>query len=89
MTIYQVHFVDHGNNVRSVECIERATDAEAIEAAHKMNVPTFIAGFDVWEDDRLVHRHRKSPEHGIRRRVISELDIWRAANLLIRPKQVS
>jgi hypothetical protein len=59
MMIYRVHFVDHGNNVRSVECIERATDAEAIEAAHKMNVPTFIAGFDVWEDDRLVHRHRK------------------------------
>jgi hypothetical protein len=57
--IYRVHFVDHGNNVRSVECIERATDTEAIEAAHKMNVLTFIAGFDVWEDDRLVHRHRK------------------------------
>ena len=57
--IYRVQFVDHGNNVRGVERIERATDVEAIEAAHKMNVPTFIAGFDVWEDDRLIHRYRK------------------------------
>ena len=48
--IYRVHFVDHGNNVRSVEYIERATDPEAIEAAHNMNVPTFIAGFDMGED---------------------------------------
>ena len=57
--IYRVQFVDYGNNIRGVARIERATDAEAIEDAHKMNVPTFIAGFDVWEDDRLVHRHRK------------------------------
>jgi hypothetical protein len=57
--MYRVEFVDHGDNVRGVERIERASDAEAIEAAHKMNVPTFIAGFDVWEEDRLVHRHRK------------------------------
>jgi len=59
MTLYWVEFVDHGDNVRSVKRIERATDAEAIEAAHKMSAPTFIAGCDVWEDDRLVHRHRK------------------------------
>jgi hypothetical protein len=58
--IYLVEFVDHGDNVRGVERIERATDAEAIEAAHKMNVQTFfIAGFDVRQDDRLVYRHRK------------------------------
>jgi len=59
MTLYWVEFVDHGDNVRSVKRIECATDAEAIEAADNINVPTFIAGFDVWEDDRLVHRHRK------------------------------
>ena len=57
--IYWVEFVDHGNNVRGVERIEHATDAEAIEAAHEMNILTFIAGFDVWEHDRLVHRYRK------------------------------
>jgi hypothetical protein len=58
-TMYRVEFVDHGDNVRGVERIERATDAEAIETAHKLNIPTFIAGFDVWQDDRLVIRHRK------------------------------
>jgi hypothetical protein len=57
--VYRVEFVDHGNNVRGVERIERATDAEAIGAAHEMNIPTFIAGFDVWERDRLVHQYRK------------------------------
>ena len=57
--MYRVEFVDYGDNVRGVERIERASAAEAIEAAQKMNVPTFIAGFDVWEEDRLVHRHRK------------------------------
>jgi hypothetical protein len=24
-----------------------------------MNIPAFIAGFDVWEHDRLVHQYRK------------------------------
>jgi hypothetical protein len=57
--IYRVEFVDYGDNVRDVERLERATDAEAIEGAHKMNIPTFIAGFDVWEEDRLIHRYRK------------------------------
>ena len=47
LMMYRVEFVDHGDNVRGVERIQRATVAEAIEAAHKMNVPTFfIAGFD-------------------------------------------
>jgi hypothetical protein len=59
MMIYRVQFVDYGNNIRGVEYIEHATDAEAIEVAHKMNLPTFIPGFDVWEGDRLVHHHRK------------------------------
>jgi hypothetical protein len=57
--MYGVEFVDYGDNVRGVESIERATDADAIEAAHKMNIPRYIAGFDLWEGDRLVRRHRK------------------------------
>jgi len=60
LMLYRVEFVDHSNNARAVERIDRATDAEATEAAHKMNVTAFfIAGFDVWEGDRLVHRHRR------------------------------
>lgn len=58
MQIYRVHFVDHGGNVYSTERIENDSDEEAIKAAHRLDVPSIGAGFDVWEDERLVHRHR-------------------------------
>jgi hypothetical protein len=58
MPIYRVHFVDHGGNVYSTEHIEHDSDEQAIEAAHRLNVPSIGAGFEVWEDERLVHRHR-------------------------------
>jgi hypothetical protein len=58
MALYRLHFVDHGNNVRETRHIEHDSDDEAIEAAHRMNVSWIGAGFDVWEDERLVHRHR-------------------------------
>src|SRR5215831_15524273 len=55
---YRVHFVDYGDNVYSTEYIEHDDDEGAIAVAHRMNVPSIGAGFDVWNDDRLVHRHR-------------------------------
>jgi len=58
MPLYRVHFVDHGDNVYSTEYMEHDDDQEAIAVAQRMNVPSIGAGFDVWNDDRLVHRHR-------------------------------
>ena len=58
MALYRVHFVDHGDNVYATEYVEHEDDASAIEAAHRMNVPSIGAGFDLWDDERLVHRHR-------------------------------
>ena len=58
MALYQVHFVDHGNNTYSIEHIEHDNDDEAVQAAHRLNVPSIGAGFDVWHGDRLVHQHR-------------------------------
>jgi hypothetical protein len=59
MALYRVHFVDHGDNIRSTHHVEHEDDEAAIEAAHRLNVlPHMNGGFEVWHDDRLVHRHR-------------------------------
>ena len=59
MALYRVHFVDHGNNIRAIHLVERDDDEAAIAAAHRLNVlPHLGAGFEVWDDERLVHEHR-------------------------------
>ena len=58
MARYRVHFVDHGDNIYAAEYLEHGDDDSAIEAAHRMNVPRIGAGFDLWDDELLVHRHR-------------------------------
>jgi hypothetical protein len=58
MALYRLHFVDHGDNVYATEYLENDDDESAIEASHRMNVPSIGAGFDLWDDERLVHRHR-------------------------------
>ena len=58
MALYRVHFVDHGDNVYLTQHMEHQDDADAIEAALRMNAPGIGAGFELWHDDRLVHRHR-------------------------------
>ena len=58
MSLYRVHFFDHGDNILSVRDIEGDDDDAAIAAAHGLNVlPHITAGFEVWEGDRFVHRH--------------------------------
>lgn len=58
MALYRVHFYDHGDNIRASHDIDRDDDKAAIGAAHELNaLPRLIAGFEVWEADRLVHRH--------------------------------
>jgi hypothetical protein len=59
MAIYRVHFLDYGENVCATRRVEHDHDDAAIEAAHRLNVlPHLGAGFEVWEDERLVYRHR-------------------------------
>jgi hypothetical protein len=61
MALYQVHFYDFGENIRAVHDIEHDDDESAIAAAHRLNVlPHVSASFEVWNNDRLVHRHRNS-----------------------------
>ena len=59
MALYQVHILDHGDNIRATHHIEHDDDETAIAAAHRLNVlPHVSGGFEVWDDDRLVHKHR-------------------------------
>jgi len=59
MALYRVHFVDHGGNVRATHFVEHDNDEAAVAAAHQINVlPHLHAGFEVWENERLVYRHR-------------------------------
>jgi hypothetical protein len=60
MSRYRVHFVDHGDRVFDSIVVEHDTDEAAIEHAHRLDVPSIGAGFDVWHEDRLVHRHRRN-----------------------------
>ncbi len=59
MAFYKVHFVNHGDHIFGVQEFERETDEAAIEHARRLDVPTIGAGFDLWHEERLVHRHRR------------------------------
>jgi len=59
MALYRVHFLDHGDNVRITHYVNLDDDETAIDAARQINVlPHLGSGFEVWDDERLVHRHR-------------------------------
>ena len=58
MASYSVHFFDNGDRVFDAVEIDRDTDEAAIKEAHRIDVPSIGAGFDVWNENRLVHRHR-------------------------------
>ena len=56
---YRVDFLDFGGNIHATFDIEHNHDEGAIKEAHRMNVlPLMRLGFDVWQSDRLVYRHR-------------------------------
>ena len=59
MARYRVRFLDHGENVYATHELDHDDDEAAIAAAHRLNVlPHLGVGFEVWHDERLVHRHR-------------------------------
>src|SRR5215472_2719072 len=60
MRQYCIHYVDHIGRVVNATEIERSTDEAAIEEANRVNVPSIGAGFDIWHEHRLVHRHRRN-----------------------------
>lgn len=55
---YWVRFVDHGGRIYYERETENDSDEEAIKAAHSIHVRSIGAGFEVWQEDRLVHHYR-------------------------------
>ena len=60
MLRYRIHFVDHHDRVFDAIEIERDTDEAALDHAFRVDVPSIGAGFDLWQNHRLVHRHRRN-----------------------------
>jgi hypothetical protein len=58
MPRYRIHFLDQSDNVIDAVQFEEDHDHAAVEHAHRINVPSIGSGFEVWRDDRLVHKHR-------------------------------
>ena len=58
MALYRVYFVDHGGNVYATNHVVHQSDDDLIRAAHALDVPSIGADFDLWDDKRLVYRHR-------------------------------
>jgi hypothetical protein len=59
MPTYRVDFVDYGENVYRTEHVEHDDDAAAIrDAARRNPLRGTGGGFDIWQDDRLVHIYR-------------------------------
>jgi hypothetical protein len=59
MPTYRADFVDHGENIYRTDHVEHEDDEAAIRHAARRN-PLGAAGggFDIWQDDRLVHIYR-------------------------------
>jgi DNA-binding response OmpR family regulator len=55
---YYVHFVDHADRVFDSIELEGDADESAIEEAHRLDVPSIGAGFDIWHEGRRVHKYR-------------------------------
>ncbi len=59
MPTYRVHFVDHGDNVYATEYVQHDDEKQLIELLRCRHAHGIGAGFDIWDGDKLVHRHRK------------------------------
>src|SRR4051812_37027456 len=58
MDTYYMRFVDHGDNVYYTKYHEHDSDEAVIGVVTSRNARAIGAGFESWDDKRLVHRHR-------------------------------
>ena len=56
---YRIEFVDHGDNVYGTEHVEHDDEEALIKELRVRNTHGIGYGYDVWDGERLVHRHRK------------------------------
>jgi hypothetical protein len=56
---YNVHFVNQAGHVYDAIEIAHHSDEAAIDETYRIDVPSIGVGFDIWQDGRLVLRHRR------------------------------
>ena len=56
MSLYRCRYLDRTFDVFQIQGVACENDAEAIGMARRMTANTGAAGFDLWQDERCVHR---------------------------------
>jgi hypothetical protein len=59
MALYTINLISHRGTVWDADELDCDTDEEAVAFAEDLNVPASGNGYDVWQQERLVHRHRE------------------------------
>jgi hypothetical protein len=62
MALYTINLISHHGAIWDADELDCDTDEEAVAFAENLSVPAFGNGYDVWQQERLVHRHRE--RHG-------------------------
>ena len=56
MSLYRCRILDHTLNVYRTQGLAFENDAEAIMMARRMSANSGADGFELWQDERCVHR---------------------------------
>jgi hypothetical protein len=56
MSLYRCRFLDRSFNVFQIQGVACENDAEAIAMARRMSANSRADGFELWHDERCVHR---------------------------------
>ena len=56
MSFYRCRFLDRSFNVFQIQGVACENDAEAIAMARRMSANSLADGFELWQDERCVHR---------------------------------
>ena len=63
MSLYRCRFLDRSFNVFQIQGVACGNDAEAIAMARRMSANRGADGFELWQDERCVHREPQAGDH--------------------------
>ena len=61
MAYYRCYFIDDASHVYDFAEFECDTDGEALSRASGLRAATVTEGFELWQQNRLVHRAERAP----------------------------
>jgi hypothetical protein len=56
MSLYRCRYLDSTFNVVRIQGVACENDAEAIEMSRRMSANSGAAGFELWQDERCIHK---------------------------------